>query len=139
MLKKYTPYIARKNLFFSMKKSHTKHQWYRNHIDSTAHILHSLFMKKQKGFTLIELMVVMAIIAILATAGLSAYTGYIKGARDSKRVTMVRQLQTIVESLTTVSGAPTSQQVTDYLNTEGIAWNIPTETHLLVRAAESVV
>ncbi|MEI6711409.1 MAG: prepilin-type N-terminal cleavage/methylation domain-containing protein [bacterium] len=31
-------------------------------------------MKKQSGFTLIELMVVMAIIAILTTAGLSAYS-----------------------------------------------------------------
>lgn len=30
-------------------------------------------------------MVVMAIIAILATAGLSAYTGYLRKARDSVR------------------------------------------------------
>ncbi len=42
-------------------------------------------MKKQKAFTLIELMVVMAIIAILATAGLSAYSGYIKKGRDTAR------------------------------------------------------
>lgn len=35
-------------------------------------------MRKQSGFTLIELMIAMAIIAILATAGLSAYVGHMK-------------------------------------------------------------
>jgi len=35
-------------------------------------------MKKHSGFTLIELMIAMAIIAILATAGLMAYSGYLK-------------------------------------------------------------
>lgn len=59
-------------------------------------------MKKQSGFTLIELMVVMAIIAILATAGLSAYTGYIKKARDSKRLTDISAINTII--LATMSG-----------------------------------
>jgi type IV pilus assembly protein PilA len=53
-------------------------------------------MKKQSGFTLIELMVVMAIIAILATAGLSAYTGYIKKARDATRIADIQALNTIV-------------------------------------------
>lgn len=43
----------------------------------------SLF-RKQQGFTLIELMVVMAIIAILSTAGLSAYTNYINKALITK-------------------------------------------------------
>jgi prepilin-type N-terminal cleavage/methylation domain-containing protein len=36
------------------------------------------FVKKQKAFTLIEIMIAMAIIAILATAGIQAYNGYIK-------------------------------------------------------------
>jgi prepilin-type N-terminal cleavage/methylation domain-containing protein len=53
-------------------------------------------MKKQSGFTLIELMVVMAIIAILATAGLSAYTGYIKKSRDTVRIADLNAINTIV-------------------------------------------
>lgn len=63
-------------------------------------------MKKQSGFTLIELMVVMAIIAILATAGLSAYTGYIKKARDTTRIADISAMNTIVMSALSVNGNP---------------------------------
>lgn len=61
-------------------------------------------MRKQSGFTLIELMVVMAIIAILATAGLSAYTGYLKKARDATRIEDLRAIETIIQASLTVSG-----------------------------------
>ncbi len=65
--------------------------------DSNSSLLSLIFlMKKQSGFTLIELMVVMAIIAILATAGLSAYTGYIKKARDTTRIADLSAINTIV-------------------------------------------
>lgn len=65
-------------------------------------------MRKQSGFTLIELMVVMAIIAILATAWLSAYGGYIKKARDTTRIADLSALDTIVQAAMTSNGtAPT--------------------------------
>lgn len=37
-------------------------------------------MEKQQGFTLIELMIVIAIIAILSAMGLPAYQGYLQKA-----------------------------------------------------------
>jgi len=53
-------------------------------------------MKNQKGFTLVELMVVMAIIAILATAGISQYGKFIKDARDSTRMKDLDALKIVI-------------------------------------------
>jgi type IV pilus assembly protein PilA len=55
-------------------------------------------MKSHKAFTLIELMIGMAIIAILATAGISAYTGYVKKSRDTARADIARNLSSAVMS-----------------------------------------
>jgi len=64
-------------------------------------------MRKQSGFTLIELMVVMAIIAILATAGIAAYGGYIKKARDTTRIADLRAIESVIMGYLTLSGNAT--------------------------------
>lgn len=50
-------------------------------------------MKIQRGFTLIELMIVVAIIAILAAFVVPAYTNYINKSRRSDGITALHKLQ----------------------------------------------
>jgi len=54
-------------------------------------------MKKQKGFTLIELLVVIAIIGLLSTLAVVALNNARMKARDAKRVSDVKQMQTALE------------------------------------------
>ena len=51
-------------------------------------------MKKQSGFTLIELMIVVAIIAILAAIALPAYQNYTREARYADIQTLASSLKT---------------------------------------------
>ncbi|MFQ2033894.1 prepilin-type N-terminal cleavage/methylation domain-containing protein [Aeromonas veronii] len=54
-------------------------------------------MKKQSGFTLIELMIVVAIVAILAAVALPAYQNYTKKARFSEVIAATSGVKTAVE------------------------------------------
>jgi prepilin-type N-terminal cleavage/methylation domain-containing protein len=56
-----------------------------------------MFQKNKKGFTLIELMVVIAIIAILATVVLVALQGARDAAEDSKRKSALSQVRSVAE------------------------------------------
>ncbi len=54
--------------------------------------------KTKKGFTLVELMVVIAIIAILATVSVVGYTAFIKKADQSNALSELKQVATYIDS-----------------------------------------
>ncbi len=54
-------------------------------------------MRNRKGFTLIELLVVVAIIGLLSTLAVTALGGARKKARDSRRLSDVKQITTALE------------------------------------------
>lgn len=54
--------------------------------------------RKLKGFTLVELIVVITILAILATVGFLALSGYTQDAKDSAIKANTRSLQTAISS-----------------------------------------
>ena len=62
---------------------------------------------RKKGFTLIELMVVIAIIAILAAIALTSYRAYIRKAQAKELVTLARNcLQEIISECAATGTAP---------------------------------
>lgn len=70
-------------------------------------------MKKMKGFTLIELMIVVAIVAILAAIALPAYQDYVVRSRVTEGAVLASGLKTLVaenasNGVACDQGAPTS-------------------------------
>ena len=68
----------------------------------------SKIMKKQSGFTLIELMIVVAIVAILAAVALPAYQTYTKKAKFTEVITATGAAKTAIEICSQSGSAPSA-------------------------------
>lgn len=56
-----------------------------------------LFLKQKKGFTLVELLVVVSIMTILALVSLSTFSNQNRRARDSRRMADLEQIRNALE------------------------------------------
>lgn len=96
----------------------------------------ALFLKTaQKGFTLIELMVVVAIIGILAAMAMSAYTGATAKARNARLKGNVKAYQAAMEQ--TYNG--TTGVYAGVSATNFSTGSLPAETTLSIPAAPATL
>ncbi len=93
-----------------------------------------MMKKTQQGFTLIELMIVVAIIGILAAVAIPAYQDYTAKAQASEAYTLLAGLKTpLVENASAV-GITTACAMTQYPTATSIGKSVAT----IVMAAGSV-
>ena len=72
--------------------------------------------RAQQGFTLIELMIVVAIVGILAAVALPAYQGYVKRAAYSEVIAQANPIKTAIAECFNINGALTSCDTVAKLN-----------------------
>ena len=72
-------------------------------------------MKKlnKQAFTLVELIVVVAILAVLATVWFVSYSKYLTGVRDTNRVTQLVGIRNAIETFKTTKGTPLPEEKID--------------------------
>lgn len=75
--------------------------------------------KKGKGFTLVELLVVVAILAILAAALLPKFLGYTDNAREAQTMADLSTMKSVVEIYAADEGAGNYPAVGDIVEGEG--------------------
>ncbi len=69
--------------------------------------------KNTKGFTLVELIVVITILAILATIGFLSLQGYTQDAKETKTVANLRTISSSLVNESAISGNTLGSYITD--------------------------
>ena len=103
--------------------------------------------KTRKGFTLVELLVVIAIVAILATVAIIGYTSFTKKAEQSADQTAVAQMNTVLsgtpcanvdEVVAALIANKYNGDLTTYYSDYTLAW-LPTENKIVLVENGAVV
>lgn len=83
--------------------------------------------RKEEGFTIVELLIVIVVIAILAALVITSYLGIQSRARDSERQSDIRAIATAVQAQATIDDGkyPTCADVPTIDNIESDAINPP--------------
>jgi prepilin-type N-terminal cleavage/methylation domain-containing protein len=87
-------------------------------------------LKKKKGFTLVELLVVVAILAILSVALLPSVLGYSDKARDARAIKDVRNFATVIDAFAATDGdypeasldTDNPRSIASVMQSKGIKW-----------------
>ena len=96
--------------------------------------------RNNKGFTIIELLIVIVIIAILATIGVVAYGSVQKNARDSKRKSDISSLHTGLEAFFVQEQRyPTATEINDATFRDTYLKGIPDDTFKDPKDTDSLV
>ena len=78
-----------------------------------------------KGFTLIEIMIVVAIIAILAAVAIPNFVKYRNESQRASCISNMKQLQTAGEQFTMVNGVSNVPQVSDLIGSDSYIKKTP--------------
>jgi type II secretion system protein G len=87
-------------------------------------------LQKKKGFTLVELLVVVAILAILSVALLPSVLGYSDKARDTRAAKDIRNFNTVVEAFAAANGnypeasldTDNPRSIASIMQSKGVNW-----------------
>lgn len=75
---------------------------------------------KKKGFTLVELLVVIAILAILATVSVVGYLAFTEKAKESNDISLTTQMNTVLQANEAQNKAETMSDVVSQLDEAGL-------------------
>lgn len=105
-------------------------------------------MRPSGGFTLIELMIVVAIVAVLAVIALPAYQSYVKRARFTEVIAAAGPAKTAIDVCVQISGAdcaaagvnaaPVDAVATDYVDNVNVVDN-GTDSWIITATASSLL